>query len=212
MKQLFYLHLGMKYSFLALGDSYTVGEQVSLSESFPYQTIQLLRKKGYNFYAPEIVATTGWTTDELKQAVDKTILLASYNFVSLLIGVNNQYRGRSADEFRLHFRVLLELAIERAGGIAKNVIVLSIPDWGATPFAKNMDPEKIRSEINMYNFICQAEAEYFQANFIEITTGQRNDGKLEDFLAPDKLHPSGKEYLKWAKKLSNTIQSLIESS
>ncbi len=200
------------YTYLALGDSYTVGEQVSLSESFPYQTIQLLRKDGYNFCAPEIVATTGWTTDELKQAIDETILLAAYNFVSLLIGVNNQYRGRSADEFRLHFRVLLELAIERAGGIAKNVIVLSIPDWGVTPFAIDQHPEKISAEIDMYNFICQAEAEYFQVHFIDITTAQRNDGKLDDFLAPDKLHPSGREYFKWAKKLNHTIQSLIASS
>ena len=200
------------YTFLALGDSYTVGEQVNLSESFPYQAIQLLRTEGYNFYAPEIIATTGWTTDELKLAVDKSILLASYNFVSLLIGVNNQYRGRSADEFRLHFRVLVELAIERAGGVAKNVLVMSIPDWGVTPFAIDKNPEKITAEINMYNFICQAEAEYFQAHFIDITTGQRNDGNLDDFLAPDNLHPSGKEYFKWAKQVSNTIQSLIELS
>lgn len=200
------------YTYLALGDSYTVGEQVALSECFPYQTIQLLRKDGYNFYAPEIVATTGWTTDELKQAIDETILLAAYNFVSLLIGVNNQYRGRSADEFRLHFRVLLELAIQRAGGIAKNVLVLSIPDWGVTPFANDKNPGKISAEIDMYNFICQAEAEYFQTHFIDITTAQRQDGNSADFLAHDQLHPSGKEYFKWAKQLSNTIQSLIESS
>ena len=193
------------YSYLALGDSYTVGEQVNLSESFPYQAIQLLRKERYNFYAPEIIATTGWTTDELKQAVDNTILMVSYDFVSLLIGVNNQFRGRSADEFRLHLRVLLELAIERAGGIAKNVIVLSIPDWGVTPFANDKRPEKIRSEIDTYNFICQAEAEYFQVNFINITTGQRIDGEMEDFLAPDKLHPSGKEYFKWAVQMARVI-------
>ena len=93
------------YSYLALGDSYTIGEQVSLSQSFPYQTVQLLRKEGHNFYAPEIIATTGFTTDELKMAIDETLFLPNYNFVSLLIGVNNQYRGRSVDEFRLHFRV-----------------------------------------------------------------------------------------------------------
>lgn len=200
------------YTYLALGDSYTVGEQVGLSESFPYQTIQLLRKEGYNFYAPEIVATTGWTTDELKQAIDEATLLAAYNFVSLLIGVNNQYRGRSADEFRLHFRVLLELAIQRAGGIAKNVLVLSIPDWGITPFANDKNPGKISAEIGMYNFICQAEAEYFQTHFIDITTAQQQDRNSADFLANDQLHPSGKEYFKWAKQVSNTIQSLIESS
>ncbi len=193
------------YSYLALGDSYTIGEQVSLSKSFPYQTVQLLRKARFNFYAPEIIATTGWVTDELKRAIDESILLPSYDFVSLLIGVNNQYQGGSVEEFRVHFRVLLELAVQRAGGVANNVIVLSIPDWGVTPFAVHKSPEKIRSEIDMYNFICQAEADYFQTHFIDITTAQRQDGNSDDFLATDKLHPSGKEYAKWAEQLAKTI-------
>jgi lysophospholipase L1-like esterase len=195
----------MKYSYLALGDSYTIGEQVNLAESFPYQTVQLLRKAGHYFYAPEIIAKTGWTADELKIAIDNSVLLANYDFVSLLVGVNNQYRGRSVEEFRVHFRVVLELAIERAGGIAKNVAVLSIPDWGVTPFALEKEPEKISQEIDMYNFICQAEAEHYQTHFIDITTAQRQDANVTDFLAADKLHPSGKEYAKWAEQLATVI-------
>ena len=209
MKQLFYLHLGMKYAYLALGDSYTIGEQVSISQSFPYQSVQLLRKAGFYFYAPEIIANTGWAADELKLAMDDSILLSAYDFVSLLIGVNNQYRGRSVEEFRIHFRVVLELAIQRAGGIAKNVIVISIPDWGVTPFAMDKSPEKIRLEIDTYNFICQAEAEHYQTHFIDITTSQRADGHSADFLAPDKLHPSGKEYQKWAEKLVKVITDTL---
>lgn len=202
----------MKYSYLALGDSYTIGEQVRIDQSFPYQTVQLLRKANRSFYAPEIIATTGWRTDDLSLTIDETILQPTYDFVSLLIGVNNQYQGRSAEEFRGHFRVLLEKAIQKAGGQANHVIVLSIPDWGVTPFAINKPTEKICSEIDVYNFICQAEAEYFQTHFIDITTSQRLDGKNGEFLTHDQLHPSGKEYFKWAVQLSNIIQSVLNKS
>lgn len=196
----------MKYSYLALGDSYTIGEQVSLADSFPYQTVQLLRKAGLPFNAPEIIATTGWSTDELKSAMEENILLSTYDFVSLLIGVNNQFHGRSADEFRMHFRVILQLAIQRAGDISNNVIVLSIPDWGVTPYANQKSPEKIRSEIDMYNFICQTEAEHFQTRFMDITQSQRQDGNNDAFLAPDQLHPSRKEYAKWAALLAREME------
>src|SRR3954465_13750623 len=135
------------YTYLALGDSYTIGEQAGITQSFPYQTVQLLRKAGLNFHAPEIIATTGWTTDELKLAMDENILLKSYDFVSLLIGVNNQYQGKDPDEFRQHFRYVLELAIQKANGNAANVVVFSIPDWSVTPFAVERNTEQIRSEI-----------------------------------------------------------------
>jgi len=202
----------MKYSYLALGDSYTIGEQVPINQSFPYQTVQLLRKANLAFYAPEIIATTGWRTDDLNLAIDETILLPAYDFVSLLIGVNNQYEDRSVDEFRGHFRMLLEKVIRSAGGQASRVIVLSIPDWGVTPFALAKPIEKIRSEIELFNFICQAEAEYFQTHFIDITTSQRLDGHNGEFLAHDQLHPSGKEYFKWAQQLSDIILSVINKS
>jgi len=202
----------MKHSYLALGDSYTIGEQVSIDQSFPYQTVQLLRKAKRSFYAPEIIATTGWRTDELNLAIDDTILLPAYDFVSLLIGVNNQYQDKSAEEFRGHFRVLLEKAIQSVGGQANHVIVLSIPDWGVTPFAVNKPTEKIRSEIDVFNFICQAEAEHFQTHFLDITTSQRLNGNNGEFLAHDQLHSSGKEYFKWAQQLSDIIQSVLNKS
>jgi lysophospholipase L1-like esterase len=197
------------YSFLALGDSYTIGEQVNLAKSFPYQTVQLLRKAGYQFAAPEILATTGWTTDDLKHAIDETVLLSTYDFVSLLIGVNNQYRGRSADDFRAHFRSLLEWSIQKANGLPGRVMVLSIPDWSVTPFAAGHNRPIIQAEIETYNFICQAEAEYFNTGYIDITTDQRKDGEHLEFLAADQLHPSAKEYEKWANQLSRKMIGVL---
>lgn len=200
----------MLYSFLALGDSYTIGEQVKISESFPYQTVQLLRKKNISVCTPEIVATTGWTTDELSAAIEKHHFLPQYDIVSLLIGVNNQYRGRSIGEFKVEFDHLLQKAIQFAGNRTNRVAVLSIPDWGVTPFASGKDNSKIAAEIDAYNAICASTAKQHQAHFIEITTSQREDGNKALFLAADQLHPSGKEYAKWAEKLSVIIeQSMV---
>ena len=124
------------YTYLALGDSYTIGEGVPLHKTFPYQTVCLLRKGGYTFYAPEIVAKTGWTTGELEAAIGEHLLLPKYDFVSLLIGVNNQYRGRSIIEYKEQFEHLLKKAISFAGGKPEHVVVLSIPDYGVTPFGQ----------------------------------------------------------------------------
>jgi len=199
-------------TYLALGDSYTIGEQVPLAESFPYQAVQLLRKADISleknqhvFAAPEIIAKTGWTTDELTAAIGQTIFLPKYDMVSLLIGVNNQYRGRPVDEFENEFKVLLQMAIQFAGGIAGNVFVLSIPDWGVTPFAKDRDIEKIAKEIDDYNKVCEKAAAEFKTHYIDITSHQRLDGNKADFLAADGLHPSGKEYRKWAESLSRLV-------
>jgi len=201
-----------KYSYLALGDSYTIGEQVPLAESFPYQTLQLLRKadilkegQQHFFAAPEIIAKTGWTTDELSAAIGQTIFLPRYDIVSLLIGVNNQYRGRTVAEFEKEFELLLQMAIQFAGGMANHVYVLGIPDWGLTPFAKDRDAKKISAEIDAYNNVCEKMATAFKTHFINITTGQRVDVGDTGFLATDGLHPSGKEYKKWAAKLSALI-------
>ena len=193
------------YSYLALGDSYTIGEQVRIYESFPYQTVQLLRKNGFPFYAPEIIAVTGFTTDELNSLIDNTSLLPQYDFVSLLIGVNNQYRGRSADDFATEFERLLQRAIAFSGNKPTNVFVLSIPDWGVTPFAVESDSKKIAAEIDAFNEVCRSVSEKQNTHFIDITFSQREDGGKEEFLANDKLHPSGKEYAKWAAQLSDGI-------
>ena len=193
------------YTYLALGDSYTIGEQVRINESFPYQTVNKLRQQKLPFTAPEIIASTGFTTDELNAAIDETTLLPQYDFVSLLIGVNNQYRGKMIEDFELDFEILLKRAIHFAGNIPAHVFVLSIPDWGVTPFAAESDIPAIANAIDAFNAVCKRMTEKHQAHYIDITQSQRDDGRNEVFLAADKLHPSGKEYSKWAHLLSNQI-------
>ncbi len=186
------------YTYLALGDSYTIGESVPVYENFPYQSVQMLRQKGRAFYAPEIVAKTGWTTDELSAGIDKTSLLPSYDIVSLLIGVNNQYRGRTADEYAVQFEALLKRAIAFAGGKSAHVFVISIPDWGATPFAADKDRAKIAEEINAFNAINQKISAKYKVHYIDITPGSREALADPSLVAKDKLHPSGNEYARWA--------------
>ena len=198
------------YSFLALGDSYTVGEQVPLHHSFPYLCTQLLRDRGIAMAAPEIVAVTGYTTDELNTLIAETRLLPPYDLVTLLIGVNNQYRGRSAASFQPEFEQLLQQAITFSGNRKKHVVVLSIPDWGVTPFGASKDPVKIAEEIDQYNSVCAAVALEAGIHFINITENQRADGALEAFLASDQLHPSGKEYAKWARELADYAEPLFK--
>lgn len=193
--------------YLALGDSYTIGEQVPLFDSFPYQLIQLLRKKypEQQWLAPEMVAKTGWTTDELLVHINQTVLLSSYELVTLLIGVNNQYRGRSIDNYREEYAVLLQKAIAFAGGDIKKVVVISIPDWGITPFAEGRDRHQIAIEIDQFNSACKEITESSRVRFIDITSSQRADAHDLSFVAGDGLHPSGKEYTKWAAHLLSNI-------
>jgi lysophospholipase L1-like esterase len=194
----------MKYSYLALGDSYTIGEQVPFYDNFPNQTVQLLRAhfgQEKQFASAEIIAKTGWTTDELLSQMSQTNFLPQYDFVSLLIGVNNQYRGYSLDVYKTEFTLLLNKAIAFSGGNNNRVFVLSIPDWGVTPFAADRDASKIAAEIDAFNLACKEITEQHGCMFIDITTSQRVDGANAEFLAEDKLHPSGKEYGKWAEKL-----------
>ncbi|MFT3908641.1 MAG: SGNH/GDSL hydrolase family protein [Ferruginibacter sp.] len=194
-------------SYLALGDSYTIGEQVLLAENFPYQAVQLLRRNNnkFDFTAPEIIAKTGWTTDELAAAIAETKFLPKYDFVSLLIGVNNQYRGRPVENYKQEFEGLLQKAIQFAGNDRNRVFVLSIPDWGITPFAAGRDNNVIAKEIDAFNAACKLITESMHCHFIDITADQRADNNKEGFIATDGLHPSGKEYAKWAKKLSDAV-------
>jgi lysophospholipase L1-like esterase len=200
------------YTFLALGDSYTIGEQVRINESFPYQTVNQLRQQKLPFTAPEIIANTGFTTDELNAAIDETVLLTQYDFVSLLIGVNNQYRDRLVEDFEREFEILLNRAIHFAANKPAHVFVLSIPDWGVTPFAAESDGPAIAKAIDAFNVVCKRLTEKHQAHYINITQSQRNDGRDEAFLAADKLHPSGKEYSKWATLLSNQIMQQVKNN
>jgi lysophospholipase L1-like esterase len=200
------LDLMQRYSYLALGDSYTIGEAVMAEENFPHQTVALLSKAGLPIRAPQIIATTGWTTDELNRAINAAGTAAPYNIVSLLIGVNNQYRGREVTNFEEEFEQLLQRAIDFSGNQPCHVFVLSIPDWGVTPFAAGRDHKKIALEIDAYNRACKSIAEKLHTHYIDITASQRIDGNKEEFLANDQLHPSGKEYEKWAVQLAAQIK------
>jgi lysophospholipase L1-like esterase len=192
-------------TYLALGDSYTIGESLPLKDNFPYQTVDLLKQKGIQISEPVIVAKTGWTTDELMAAIDKRQLKGQFNFVSLLIGVNNQYRGRDIDTYQKEFEQLLQQAIAFAGGNRNHVFVLSIPDWGATPFAAGRDLAKIAREIDQFNAVNKKISDQYKVNYIEITAGTREATINISLVADDKLHPSKKEYTRWAEKLSNGI-------
>ena len=197
-------------SYLALGDSYTIGESVPVYESFPYQTVQLLRKEGWLFQAPEIIAKTGWTTGELQAGINNTLLLKSYDIVTLLTGVNNQYRGLSIDSYTKEFELLLNQAIGFAGQKNEQVFVLSIPDWSVTPYAANRDQSKIAREIDAYNAINNNLAKKYSAVYLDITPGTREATTGNGLLATDGLHPSGKEYARWAKQLTNAIQQQLK--
>jgi len=196
------------HTYLALGDSYTIGESVALHESFPYQTVQLLRKAGLSFLAPEIVAKTGWTSSELAEHILHTSLNESYDFVSLLIGVNNQYRGLSLADFTDDLEFLLHKAIHLAGNKADHVIVLSIPDWGQTPFAAGRDSASIRKEIDRFNEVCESAARKNQTHFIAITEETRKAAQDKSLLTTDQLHYSGKEHAVWAAKTADIMRSL----
>lgn len=198
------------YTYLALGDSYTIGEGVLIQQSFPYQVVQLLRKKGFSFAAPEVIAKTGWTTDELSAGMTNYDFLPQYNFVTLLIGVNNQFRGRSVEEYKEEFEGLLKQGLQLANGKKDHVIVLSIPDYSVTPFAASMDVEKIAKEIELYNSVNKAVSIQYKVHYINIAPGMRKAKKEESLLAGDKLHPSEKEYKKWAEKVIDIISSQLK--
>jgi lysophospholipase L1-like esterase len=197
---------GLRY--LALGDSYTIGESVPIYESFPYQLVQRLRAKGLPVEAPEIIARTGWTTDELQAGIEKTRLLPSYDFVTLLIGVNNQYRGRTTENYAPEFEDLLEKAIGFAGGKKEKVVVLSIPDWGQTPYAEGRDRSKISREIDAYNTVNRQIAIKHGVQYVDITPGSREATTDKSLVASDGLHPSGKEYGRWAAPVAEYFLGL----
>jgi len=197
------------YSYLALGDSYTIGQSVTASENFPNQTVQLLNQQNYNFKSPEILATTGWTTDELQTNINNHTFTPPYDFVSLLIGVNNQYRGRSIENYKPEFESLLKQAIQFAGGNASRVIVVSIPDWGVTPFADGRDRAQIAKEIDDYNAANRYISEIYKVNYIDITPGSREAATDLSLVAGDGLHPSAKEYARWAQKCFEVIKQQL---
>ena len=201
------------YTYLALGDSYTIGEGVGEKDRYPNQTVKLLKSNGMKFQKPTIIAKTGWTTDELAKGIEKAeINEKTYDLVTLLIGVNNQYRGRPLDNYKEEFRELLQQAILFAGGKHKHVVVISIPDWGVTPFATNRgsDQIKVASEIDEFNKAKAAICQELNVHYIDITEEYREIGALPEMVVDDQLHPSGLVYKKWAKKLEKVILEQME--
>jgi lysophospholipase L1-like esterase len=197
------------YTYLALGDSYTIGESVPEKDRWSVQLADLLRMEGLPIQPPDIIARTGWTTDELSSAIQASGNTRKYEMVSLLIGVNNQYRGQSKDKYRLELADLLRTATDFANGNAKRVFVLSIPDWGVTPFASDRDQQKISTEIDAFNAITQEECTRAGIEFIDITPLSRlalNDASM---VATDRLHFSGKMYRLWAEKALPTVLRLL---
>lgn len=201
------------YTFLALGDSYTIGESVDTAENFPHQTVALLNQEDdLQFSAPKIIATTGWTTDELLAGIEAAELEnARYDFVSLLIGVNNQYRNRSKEEYAEQFEQLLLKAIHFSGNRHDRVLVLSIPDWGVTPFAreKGADQDQVQEEIDSFNNINKSIAIRHNVHYIDITFSTRFHGSQSEYLTQDKLHYSALEYKIWAERLASLIKEQL---
>ena len=202
-----------EYHYLALGDSYTIGEQVPASENFPNQAAAMMKDDSVNFHLERIIAKTGWTTDELEAGIiasDETEpLRSSYDFVSLLIGVNNQYRGRTVENYKSEFEELLKKAIRFAGNRPERVVVLSIPDWGVTLFASGRDREQIAREIDAYNAANKEICKRYNIYYINITPWTKESAIDHSLLAADGLHPSGKEYKRWAEKISGFFKSKL---
>jgi lysophospholipase L1-like esterase len=199
------------YTYLALGDSYTIGQSVETNDRFPVQLSEKLTVNGFLVDSPEIVAQTGWTTGELSAAIAERNLDENYDLVTLLIGVNNQFRGRDPGEYRVQFAELLQTAIGFAGDEA-SVIVISIPDYGVTPFARDRNPEKIAKEIDLFNQINYEETQKTKARYINITGISRLAKNNPDLIASDGLHPSGEMYRLWVEAIFPVAKQILEKS
>lgn len=195
------LYVQMDKTYLALGDSYTVGEAVPQKESFPYQLTEQLNANGVKTSAPEIVAITGWTTSNLIEGIKELKPGVKYDFVTLLIGVNNQYTNASKETYRKEFAELLNTAVSFSSGGRATVFVISIPDWGVTPFGQLKNPKEVAIEIDAFNAINREEAFNARVHYIDITPGSRLAENDQSLTSADSLHPSGKMYAEWVKQL-----------
>lgn len=194
--------------YLALGDSYTIGEGVAEADRWPDQLAAALRGEGIAVSDPTIIATTGWTTDELAAGIDAAAPAPPYDLVSLLIGVNNQYRGRDSANYRDEFSGLLNRAIGLAGRRASHVIVLSIPDWGVTPFgdASGRDVNQITDELDVYNAIAKDVCRAHGVAFVDVTSLSR---RYPREVVDDGLHPSATQYRAWMKAAWSAARSAL---
>ena len=197
-------------TYLALGDSYTIGQSVAPAERFPNQVVTMLRAANLMVGDPKIIATTGWTTRNLLNALDNNTPSNNYTFVTLLIGVNNQYQGRSITEYKAEFTLLLNRSIQYAGNIKAHVFVLSIPDYSVTPFAANSDTARIAREIDAFNQVNKDVSRELGITWVDITGISREGRTNPGLIANDGLHPSGVQYKRWAELLTPIIKSAIQ--
>ena len=198
-------------SYLALGDSYTIGEGADERERWPVQLAKTLRDRGTDLAEPRIIARTGWTTEELLEAIDQSGVSGEWDFVTLLAGVNDQYRGYGPERYRETFSRLLE----RAAGFAKlpkRLVVLSIPDWGVTPFAEGRDRGAIGVEIDTFNRIAADLATGAGAAFVDITPLTRLAATDTALLVSDGLHPSGIMYRMWVERVLPVAARALSAS
>ncbi|MFV1885373.1 MAG: SGNH/GDSL hydrolase family protein [Balneola sp.] len=195
--------------YLALGDSYTIGESVPESMRWPVQLTDSLSGSGIELADLKIIAKTGWTTAELQEGISRTEVSPPYDLVSLLIGVNNQYRGYDIGIYRTEFRELLEQSIQFAGGDSSKVFVVSIPNYGVTPFGQSRGENRIRTELLEYDAIAKQIASEYGIPFINITPISEDAKKDMSLIAEDELHPSGKMYSLWVHEMLPTVRSLL---
>ena len=200
---------GPPITYLALGDSYTIGEGETAAHRWPVQLAALARQQGLALVEPDVIARTGWTTAELQDAIKSANNQKTYGLVSLLIGVNNQYRGQSVALYRAEFRALLTTAIRFAGGQPRHVLVLSIPDWGQAPFAQGRDQAQIAREIDQFNLAAHEECQSADVAFLDITPLTRAAAGDASQFVPDRLHYTGAHMYRWSTLALPVVQQLL---
>lgn len=194
-----------KFSYLALGDSYTIGESVIETKRWPVQLAERLRDRGFKMAAPKIIAKTGWTTADLLRGIENELnVQRDFDLVSILIGVNNQYQGKSITEYEEELRQVFRKAINHSKTREKGVFAVSIPDYGYTPFG-SANQEEISEEIDRFNSVFRRVAEDFDVDFYNITPISRDAADNPELVASDGLHPSGLMYQYWVDQFVNQV-------
>ena len=194
--------------FLALGDSYTIGQSVEINERWPVQFLKELKTSTSAIDTLQIIAQTGWRVDQLKEAMNNSDLQPPYGLVSLLIGVNNQFQGQDAVGFRPEFIEILEKSLKLVENRTERLFVISIPDWGSSPYGASLNREKISKEIDDFNTVLKEESEKRGIRYFNITTISRRALTDNSLIASDRLHPSGKMYKLWVDKIIPVISKI----
>lgn len=197
-------------TYLALGDSYTIGESVAPALRWPVQLVDSLRERGVEINVPKIIAKTGWTTQDLLLAMEQQLKEEKYDLVSILIGVNNQYQGKSIEDYKNDLDEIFTEAIAHSKTGKDGVFAVSIPDYGATPFGAERS-EEIAAEIEEFNAVFKAKAEVYGVPFYNITPISKRAAQEEDLVANDDLHPSGRMYSLWVEEFIDEVIERIAS-